>query len=184
MWGHPFEMITLQDLGKRISIIGPSNSGKSTLAQSLAKKLDIPVCHLDQLAHIPGTNWQPRSNEEWKAEHDLFISNSIWVIDGNYSFCMPQRFARSTYVIWLDLNIWGCVRRYLLRSLKSEPNRPGRLINAKRDFNIGLIRYMMFTYPGKRKKAKVILEQSGVPLLHLCSIKELNRHYEFWGLKR
>lgn len=174
-------MIAFQDLGNRISIIGPSNSGKSTLAQKLAKKLHAPVCHLDQLAHVPGTNWQPRPNEEWVEEHDLFISKNAWVVDGNYSFCMPQRFARSTYVIWLDFNVWGCLRRYLLRALKKDPNRPGKLTNAKKDFNIELIRYMLFTYPEKRRKAEVILGQSHVNFLRLYSIDELNRYYKFWG---
>lgn len=41
-------MITLDKLDNRICIIGCSNSGKSTLANALANKLNISVYHLDQ----------------------------------------------------------------------------------------------------------------------------------------
>ena len=175
-------MIRLSDLGQRICIIGPSNSGKSTLARALSKRLGIPVCHLDQLAHIPGTNWQPRANEEWQEGHDLFVEIATWVIEGNYSFSMPQRFKKATSIIWLDFNPWGCVRRYLLRSLKNDAGRPGRLANVNNDFNPELIRYILFVYPKKRAKTKSLIDQSGTRLLHLFSMKELNRYYRHWGL--
>ncbi len=46
----------LETLGKRIMVLGLTNSGKSTLAQALSVRLDIPAIHLDQLRHLPGTN--------------------------------------------------------------------------------------------------------------------------------
>ena len=46
----------LDDLGPRICIMGPSNSGKSTLADAIARACDLPVVHLDQLHHLPGTD--------------------------------------------------------------------------------------------------------------------------------
>jgi adenylate kinase family enzyme len=45
-------MIPLENLGKRISIIGLSSGGKSTLAKALGEKLQVNVCHLDQIAHV------------------------------------------------------------------------------------------------------------------------------------
>jgi adenylate kinase family enzyme len=177
-----FHMIKLQDLGKRICIIGPSNSGKSTLAKKLSEKLNVPVAHLDQLAHVPGTNWIPRANEEWKDDHDRFIEGEHWVIDGNYSFSMPQRFTRATYVIWLDFSPVGCVMRYLFRSLKSDPDRPGRLQNATNEFSFDLVNYILFRYPKSREKAKAILDVNTVKVLRLSSIRELNHYYKLWDL--
>ena len=45
--------------------------------------LGAPSVHLDQLAHVPNTNWQRRSDEELISEHDGVIASDKWVIDGN-----------------------------------------------------------------------------------------------------
>jgi adenylate kinase family enzyme len=42
--------------GQRIAIIGPSNSGKSTLAATMSIALSLPLLHLDQIAHRPTTH--------------------------------------------------------------------------------------------------------------------------------
>ncbi len=168
----------LEQLGNRISIIGPSNSGKSTLAQYLGAKLLLPVYHLDQFAHVPGTNWSPRPNKEWKIEHDEFIKQTNWIIEGNYSFCMPQRFARSTIIIWLDFNVWGCLVRYLKRFLSNDYARPGRLANAKQEFSLRLIIYILFTYPKKRNRTQMLVEKSGTSVLRIYSMNELNQYFQ------
>lgn len=51
--------MTLDDLGPRICIIGPSNSGKSTLATAIARARGLNAIHLDQLYHRPDTDWEP-----------------------------------------------------------------------------------------------------------------------------
>lgn len=81
----------LAELGERICILGPSNSGKSTLADAIARKRGLPAIHLDRLYHLPHTNWQPRPGEAFVALHDQAIADERWVIDGNYTKCMPQR---------------------------------------------------------------------------------------------
>jgi hypothetical protein len=52
------KMALVNELGQRMCILSPSNSGKLKQATELGEKLGISVCHLDQLAHIPGTNWE------------------------------------------------------------------------------------------------------------------------------
>src|SRR5882762_504368 len=105
-------MLALNQLGVRVCIIGPSNSGKSTLAERLACKLGTEAIHLDQLAHVPHTNWQRRSDQDLISEHDEVIASDKWVIDGNYRVCMQQRFERATAVIWLDPPLIGFLYRY------------------------------------------------------------------------
>ena len=46
----------------KISIIGGSGTGKTTLAENLGKKLNLPVCHIDGIHHLP--NWQIRDKDE------------------------------------------------------------------------------------------------------------------------
>ena len=41
-------MFQLSELGSRVAIIGPSNSGKSTLAIFLADQIGVEPTHLDQ----------------------------------------------------------------------------------------------------------------------------------------
>ena len=72
----------LAEFGQRICILGPSNSGKSTLAAAVARKLGLPVVHLDQLHHLPDTDWQPRPRSEFVALHDAAIAGERWVMDG------------------------------------------------------------------------------------------------------
>lgn len=95
-------MTTLDELGPRICILGPSNSGKSTLAEAIAGKRDLPAIHLDQLFHTPHTDWIPRPAQEFVHLHDAAIAQEQWVMDGNYSRTLPQRLARATGLILLD----------------------------------------------------------------------------------
>lgn len=61
--------LSLNDLGSRICIMGPSNSGKSTLAKAIASRTGLPLIHLDQLHHLPDTKWVPREPEDFYRLH-------------------------------------------------------------------------------------------------------------------
>ena len=149
----------MKELGKRICIIGPSNSGKSTLAQELGRLLGLPVLHLDRIAHKPHSNWERVPDEEFVRLHDDIAFQDGWVIDGNYSLSMPQRFSRADTVIWLDPPLYGCIMRYGLRSFFGARTRPGGLDGAKREFSVGLIKFTLFHYPRNKKKYKNLLAQ-------------------------
>lgn len=159
-------------LGRRICIIGPSSSGKSTLACHLSKTLELPLHHLDLIAHIPGTNWVRRPDSELFAAHDELIKSEEWIIDGNYSGCMPQRFACADTVIWLDPPLWGTIGRYICRSLKNDPARPGKLQGAQRELNVYLIKYTLVNYPRNRHKYREIIAKN--PHLNIIIIKSMD----------
>lgn len=182
---YPFPH-TLAGLGRRICIIGISNAGKSTLAQTLADKTGIPVTHLDQIAHIPHTDWVRRPEADFIADHDATIAKDEWIIEGNYSRVhMAERFAHATAVIWLDMGFWGFLRRYILRSLKSHIHRPGRLEGATGEFSWNLIHYSWKHYPENREKYKDIIARNktpDTPLIVIRSMRDLNRAYTRWDL--
>lgn len=176
-------MITIDKIGKRICIIGCSNAGKSTLADALSRKLNIPAYHLDQLAHIENSKWARKPDEMLIEKHNVIIQQDTWVIDGNYSVCMKKRLDLATCVIWLDPNVYSSVFRYLSRSFKSDPNRPGGLQGAKKEFGFWLIKWILFNYPKNRKKYKKMLaDKPNLPVLHIGSMKLLKKYYDLWGV--
>lgn len=176
-------MITLDKLGNRICIIGCSNSGKSTLADALSKKLNIHAYHLDQYAHLQNSNWQRQSDEMLIAEHSKILKMNSWIIEGNYSVCMKSRFDSATSVIWLDPNVFSSIFRYLLRSIENDKNRPGRLAGAEKDFSFWLIKWMLFNYPKNRLKYQKLLEsRKDLPVLEIKSMSLLKAYYRFWGI--
>ncbi|MDB5612807.1 MAG: hypothetical protein JWQ22_460 [Devosia sp.] len=83
-------------------VTGPTNAGKSTLADAIGRKLGIAPIHIDQFSHLPDTNWQPRDVSEFHAMHDTAILAEEWVMDGNYTAIMPQRYARATGIVVID----------------------------------------------------------------------------------
>lgn len=74
--------LTLEALGPRICIMGPSNSGKSTLAEAISRKTNLPVVHLDQLYHLPNSQWIPRAPEAFRHLHADAVSQKNWVMEG------------------------------------------------------------------------------------------------------
>lgn len=93
----------------RISIIGYSSSGKSTLAQNLGNILNIPVLHLDKVNFLP--EWKERNKEESKKIVEDFIkNNNKFIIDGNYiKFIYDLRMKLSDKIIFLDFDRITCL---------------------------------------------------------------------------
>ena len=69
---------------KRIAILGPSGTGKTTICRQLGEKLNLDYLHLDSVY------WQKDWNHISKAEYQKYMVNYLmknkqWAIDGNYS---------------------------------------------------------------------------------------------------
>lgn len=172
--------VPLEKLGERICIIGPSSSGKSTLADFLARKKDVPCFHLDQMAHLPNTDWKRKETDDFSRLHEKAVSSGAWVIEGNYRSLMPERFSRATAIVWLDFNVVSCTFYYILRCLK-KGTRYGHLEGAPDSFNLDLVRYTLFEVPKNRTFYAGMIRNHfrGTPLV-VTSRRELNNHYALW----
>lgn len=173
----------LEDFGERICILGPSNSGKSTLAQAIARKRGLAVVHLDLLYHLPNTDWKVRPTDEFVALHDAAITGERWVIDGNYSKCMPKRFLRATGLILLDIPTPASLFRYFRRTL-FERKRAGALEGGRDSIKWDMIYHIAVVAPKNRKRYANIFQDVELPKLRLTSLRAIRQCYEQWGLER
>lgn len=166
-------------IGQRICIIGLSASGKSTLANAIASKKKLNLLHMDQIGHIPNTNWQQAPFEEWSAKHDEFIKKDNWVIDGSYKRTIPQRFTRADTVIFIKMNRFGCVYRFMKRTLLKKDKRYGKLEGALYDCNLEMIKYILFNGPRKFSiYEEAIKSNPHLKVISLHSFAEINKLVE------
>jgi adenylate kinase family enzyme len=176
-------MLELGELGERICVMGPSNSGKSTLADAIARKNHTQAIHLDVLHHIPGTDWIARPHVEFARLHDTAIKGERWVMEGNYSRLLPQRLERATGFILLDIGTSLSLYRYLRRSLLRR-GRIGALEGGKDSVKWDMLKHIAFTTPGNRKRYAEMQTTIDLPKICLLSAAQINTCYSEWGLKR
>jgi adenylate kinase family enzyme len=173
----------LSDLGERICVLGPSNSGKSTLAEAIARKRGFKAVHLDQLYHLPHTDWVVRPADEFVALHDAAIAGDKWVMDGNYTKCMPQRFLRATGLILLDISTPASLFRYYRRTL-FDRERFGALEGGRDSVKWEMIYHIAVVSPKNRKRYANLFYDIKLPKVRLASVRAIKQCYQGWGLER
>lgn len=124
-------------------MIGCGGAGKTTLANEVGRRLDLPVLHID------GFYWQERSGigqvestpAEWRRIHDELISRERWVIDGMKVGVLPSRLAAADLVVFLDIPAWQCLWGVLKRRLRFRGQlRPD--IGVYDRINVGFVRWI------------------------------------------
>jgi adenylate kinase family enzyme len=176
-------MPPLETFGRRIMICGPSNSGKSTLAVAIGARLGAEPVHLDQMRHLPGTDWRRRGDEEFAALHDAAILGDAWVMDGNYSALMPRRLARATGIILLTDNRVANFARYLRRTL-FEHERAGMLEGGRDSIKWDMVMWILVRSPRSVRRYREMLPRAGLPFAEVRGMGGLGRLYRDWGLVR
>lgn len=170
----------IASLGQRIMIMGPSNSGKSTLAAAMARQLGVPAIYLDQLRHLPNTNWKVRADDEFHRLHDEAILAPGWIIEGNYSNLTPQRFERATGALVITDGLLKRYGRYFRRTLFQKV-RAGALEGGQDKVNRAMLGWLWKTRRSVHKYQAAV-RASGLPHIFIDNQRELDRLYRAWGL--
>lgn len=101
---------------QRIVIVGPTGSGKTTLADQLGQQLNLPVTDLDTLHWKP--NWQEAPAEEFRARVAAVSAGDQWIVSGNYSKARDLLWPRADTLIWLDYPLWIVFPRLFRRTVQ------------------------------------------------------------------
>lgn len=134
---------------RRIAVIGSSGVGKSTVAGTVADRLDVALIELDALMHGPG--WTPTPTPEFRRRLLAEIAtadaeNDGWVIPGNSRNVTDIVHGGADTIVWLDLarrtSMWRLFRRSVRRSIRREETWGGnretlrRLVSRDQEANV------------------------------------------------
>lgn len=173
---------SLDELGPRICIMGPSNSGKSTLAEAIASKRVLPLIHLDRLHHLPNTKWVPREPTDFYQLHKEAVCGEKWVIDGNYTKCLERRLERATGLILLDVPVTIALKRYVRRCYSSRP-RIGGLHGRRENVTWEMLNYIVRVEPKKQLNHRKIFEQVPIAKIILPLPQDITACCRSWGIE-
>ncbi len=117
---------------RRVSVVGNSGSGKSSLARRIAATIDAPYVELDAIHHLP--DWQPIDPDVFIHRVDAITAAETWVVDGNYRTVVVEGpvWARADTVVWLDLSRSTVMQQVTRRTLRRLVRRE-RLWNDNRE---------------------------------------------------
>jgi len=125
---------------RRISVVGTSGSGKTTVARRIAGRLALPHVELDALYHQPG--WTTLPTEEFVARVDVATDGPGWVVDGNYREVSDHGpvWAKADTIVWLDPTDARLMRQVVARTLRRWVTRE-ELWNGNREPLTGPFRW-------------------------------------------
>ena len=121
---------------QRVSVIGNTGSGKSTVARRLAASLGAPHIELDALHW--GAKWSEATADELRARVAPLVAGERWVVDGMYWRKIGGLvLERADTVVWIDPP-WIVTFFQLLRRSLSRMLRRTALYNGNRESFRGL----------------------------------------------
>jgi adenylate kinase family enzyme len=120
---------------KRVVIIGPGASGKSTLARQLGEITGLRVVELDKVFWRPGLVETPRN--QWVALQQKLVGENEWIMDGDLGpyDTIEVRLRAADTIVFLDFSLVRCAWRAIRRS------------HERVDFWLWLLRYRRQSRP-------------------------------------
>lgn len=162
----------------RIVIIGTTSTGKSTLAEGLAKRFDLHFVDLDALHWEP--NWQSAPLDVFRARVEEATKAGRWVVAGNYHSVRDLIWPRAEVAIWLDYSlpvIFGRLwirtwRRWWHQELLWGTNRENMWNHLKLWSDESLFKWLFKTYWRRKREFPELLAQPEHRHLQLIRFKE------------
>ena len=164
------------NVNKKIYIIGPVGSGKTTLSRLLSRKYNIKEYELDKIVWDDNNGNVKRTDEEIKKLFDKIIEKESWIIEdvGRRKFIDGIKNADITY--YIDLPKMIIYKRCISRWIKQKFGKEA--YNYKPTLK-GLIEMLGWAKDGvkyKHEKIKLIINNSKkYRILKKKDIKELEK---------
>lgn len=167
----------MQDNIKRITIIGGSGTGKTTLSENLGRVMNLPVYHIDAYNHLK--NWQVRD----KAERDKMIMERVseekWVIDGTYKDTLKKRLENTDLAIYLDYSSMEAMKGALTRHFEHKGEEKPEIPGCNEDMSFHFFWWVLNWRKNKRPTVVKILDDFDKnKLLVFKNRKSLNKWFE------
>jgi adenylate kinase family enzyme len=143
----------------RISIIGGSGTGKSTLCDILSKELNLPAVHLD--AFNFNSNWVEIDKKERDKRILDKVSEDKWIIDGNYNKTLKERLKMADLIIWLDYSTFMQLKGVLKRFFKTHNTERPEIPGCKERLNLKFMKYVIFY--NRKKRPEVVDYLKDIP---------------------
>jgi uridine kinase len=103
-------------LVRRVVVLGPGGSGKSTFARALSAQTGIPCTDLDSIYW--SSDLEPMPAEQWVRVQQRLCAAPSWILDGDLGpyDVVQERLKHADAVVLLDLPTWRCSWRAVRRS--------------------------------------------------------------------
>ena len=159
----------------RVSVVGTSCSGKTTIARRIADHYQIPHIELDKVFWKP--NWTPSPLDQYRLAVEALAAGDEWVIDGNYSKVRDIVWARATDVVWMNLPfatvLWRVIKRTVRRIVTHEELFAGNRETVRNAIlsRDSLIWWVIRTHRGRKRALWELLESEKYSRLQLHEIR-------------
>jgi adenylate kinase family enzyme len=158
---------------KRVIVIGVTSSGKSTLAETLARRFDMDFIELDALYWEP--NWQGAQLEVFRNRVERAVQAEKWSVAGNYHTVRDVIWPRAEAVIWLDYPFMTVFLQLTRRTFKRwwtnevlwGTNLEPFFVHFKLWSQDSLFHWLFKTYWRRKREIPILLSQAEFSHLQL-----------------
>ena len=162
---------------KRLVVVGVTSSGKSTLAEQLAKRFGLDYIELDALFWEP--NWKSAPLEVFRARIENATRAKKWIVAGNYHVGRDLIWPKAEVIIWLDyplLVVFGQLtrrsfKRWWTQELLWGTNREPLWNHFKLWSKESLYNWLFQTYWRRKREYPMLLSQPEYQHLALIRLR-------------